>query len=145
MSSAGHRWRPGQSGNPAGRPRNATLLARAIRDQTGNGDELVEFALATLRDASVRRRDRLDALRWLADRGFGAAPLVVEVSSGDEPPAANYDALDAAELELLVALLDKIEAPPAGSRGAALDLAVQADVRLGLLDPAGDPREDGAT
>src|ERR1044071_8420231 len=63
-------FRKGVSGNAGGRPRG---LAQAVRDATGDGQELVAFMLTVVRGQHrhVRVRDRIDAATWLADRAFG--------------------------------------------------------------------------
>jgi hypothetical protein len=71
---------PGVSGNPSGRAKG---FAAYIRQQTDDGRELVEFALDVLR--GKRRapvKVRLEALAWLADHGWGKAPIVHEVPDG---------------------------------------------------------------
>lgn len=76
-------WRPGQSGNPSGRPAG---FARRIRELTRNGEELVEFALKVLRGeistldtkgegvVLPNFKERIEALKWLSERGWGRAP-----------------------------------------------------------------------
>ncbi len=78
-------FRPGQSGNPGGRPKS---LLTGIRQHVGHdGEKLVEawatiaFGTATAirkqfgRVTKVTTRDRLMAMKELADRGWGR-PLV---------------------------------------------------------------------
>jgi hypothetical protein len=60
---------PGQSGNPGGRPRG---LARRVRELVGDdGDEIVRFMFETVTNSNARMADRIEAARWLGDRGFG--------------------------------------------------------------------------
>ena len=62
---------PGHSGNPGGRPRG---LARRVRELVGdNGELILEFMVDVLGDETARTADRLQAAKWLADRGFGKA------------------------------------------------------------------------
>ena len=75
-------WKPGQSGNPAGRPKS---LMDLIKTQTKNGNVLIDVAMAiltqeTYRNQTVKIADRLEALKWLADRGWGKAIQPVEHS-----------------------------------------------------------------
>lgn len=79
-AAPGRPFRPGQSGNPGGRPKG---LAALIRQQTGDGAELVGFALKVLRSSRQDPRLRLQACEWLADRGFGKAVQSHEVTGAD--------------------------------------------------------------
>lgn len=93
----GRGFRPGQSGNPGGRPKGLAALAR---EAVGGGHDLVAFYLAVfkgdtkaLRTRKVTMRDRLQAGEWLAERGFGKAPIVVGIPEDDEPHVDFNDAL----------------------------------------------------
>jgi hypothetical protein len=78
-------WKPGQSGNPSGRPRGTRDLAGYVLESTGGGKELVD-ALASIargvmpnvpvqegfrarKDQQVRPADQLKAIEMLLDRG----------------------------------------------------------------------------
>ena len=81
---------PGQSGNPGGRPKG---LARATRELVGDdGNKLAEFWFSIMQDETRRDRDRLEASRLLADRGWGKAPAYAAIEESDP--------LDLASLEL---------------------------------------------
>lgn len=71
-------FKPGQSGNPGGRPAG---LAALVKQETRDGAELVEFYLRILRGKRQPLRYRLEAASWLADRGFGKAVQQVEVGN----------------------------------------------------------------
>jgi hypothetical protein len=67
----GKGFRPGQSGNPGGRPKG---LAKATRELVGeDGMPLVELWLSIAMDPLRRDADRLRASELLADRGWGKA------------------------------------------------------------------------
>lgn len=106
-------WEKGQSGNLAGRPRgtHGAMLARMIRSGTKQGAELVEFAQEVLRgkitvqivtkdgevvDIGPSVKDRLDAMKWLADRGWGRTP---DATTGDDGEPAVPPELGETELE----------------------------------------------
>ncbi len=73
----------GVSGNPGGRPKG---LARYVRELVGDdGRRIADFMLEVLDDETERTETRLKAAGWLADRGFGKAPLTMEAASKGEP------------------------------------------------------------
>ncbi len=78
-------FKKGISGNPSGRPKS---FGESIRRLTRDGEELVQLALKVLRgklsvkmfdkegnphDAEPSIKERLEAMKWLADRGWGKA------------------------------------------------------------------------
>lgn len=63
-----HRWRPGQSGNPRGRPRKGSALTDAIQAKVDTA-ELVDIALQLARSGEAEST-RLQALAWLRDSGY---------------------------------------------------------------------------
>jgi len=86
-TNMGHLWKPGESGNPGGRPKG---LARLVRDSTKDGKLIVEQMVKILTGKTIKGawgspayRDILDAAKWLADRGFGHSELTLDVN-GDE-------------------------------------------------------------
>ena len=76
-------FRPGESGNPGGRPKGLGALVRA---QTGEGAELVAFMLRVLRGRRQPLRLRMEAAAWLADRGFGKVPTPLEHAGPEGAP-----------------------------------------------------------
>ena len=77
-------WRRGQpSPNPGGRPKG---LASLVREQTKDGQELVEFMLKVLRSKRHPLRYKMEAVGWLADRGYGKALQQTEISGPDAEP-----------------------------------------------------------
>jgi hypothetical protein len=69
------------SGNPGGRPKG---LVRRIREETRDGEELVDYMLAVLRAEGESTSPRVEAASWLADRGFGRPQQTTLVGSADE-------------------------------------------------------------
>jgi len=89
-------WKPGQSGNPSGRPRGTRDLAGYVLEATGGGKELVDSLLSIDRgvmpnipvqegsrprkDQQVRPADQLKAIEMLLDRGFGRSPQQLDIA-----------------------------------------------------------------
>ena len=79
----------GVSGNPSGRPRG---LSRATRELVGeDGMPLVELWWRIAQDPMVRTRDRLEASRLLADRGWGKAPTYAAIEESDPLDLASLE------------------------------------------------------
>jgi hypothetical protein len=88
----GRPFAKGTSGNPGGRPKG---LSRAARELVGeDGMPLVELWWSIASDPMRRDRDRLEASRLLADRGWGKAAVFTQ-QEGD--PLDLADAERAAE------------------------------------------------
>lgn len=75
----GNGFKPGQSGNPGGRPKG---IARAFRDTMGSPEEAARGLLEIARTAK-RPADRIAAWRELLDRGWGKAPAFAVMESDD--------------------------------------------------------------
>jgi hypothetical protein len=89
-------WKPGQSGNPSGRPRGTSDLAGYVLETTDGGKELVDALLCIARgvmpnvavqkssrprkDQQVRPADQLKAIEILLDRGFGRSPQQLDIA-----------------------------------------------------------------
>ena len=87
-------WKPGQSGNPSGRPRGTRDLAGYVLETTDGGKELVDALVSIAKgavpnlavqkgsrprkDQQVRPADQLKAIEMLLDRGFGRSPPVAQ-------------------------------------------------------------------
>ena len=109
-------WKPGQSGNPSGRPKGTRDLAGYVLETTDGGKELVDALICIARgvmpnvaaqessrprkDQQVRSADRLKAIEMLLDRGFGRSPQQLDIahSVSDRP----LESLSDATLQLLV-------------------------------------------
>ena len=103
----GKGWLPGQTGNPGGRPKG---LAEKVRGATRDGESLVRFFLAVsagkvpdehgraIKGKTVELRERIEAHKWLADRGYGKAVQPVEASGpGGGPMQFEAEILNAGE------------------------------------------------
>jgi hypothetical protein len=78
---------PGVSGNPLGRPKGLAALSRMIIDNTKGGVELMRWYLGIWRgDATPLGHlpsddQRFEAAQWLTERGWGKAPVQIDVSA----------------------------------------------------------------
>ncbi len=82
-------WKPGQSGNPRGRPSGARGLARYIREHTDDGRKLADFLLRVVDcedgkvgDCKITMDHKLEAVRILLNRGFGRPVEQIAVDGG---------------------------------------------------------------
>ena len=99
-------WKPGQSGNPSGRPKGTRDLAGYVLETTDGGKELVDALVSIARgvmpnvpaqegsrprkDQQVRPADQLNAIEMLLDRGFGKSPQQLDIAhSVSDRPFAN--------------------------------------------------------
>ena len=96
-------WKPGQSGNPSGRPKGTRDLAGYVLETTDGGKELIDALLSIARgvmpnvpvqegsrprkDQQVRPADQLKAIEMLLDRSFGRSPQQLDIahSVSDRP------------------------------------------------------------
>ena len=91
----GKGFTPGVSGNPGGRPKG---LSRRVRELVGeDGEAIAEYMLSVMHDERARTADRIEAGKWLANRGFGTAPLVID--AGMSPEHVLQDFLGRLSLE----------------------------------------------
>lgn len=73
-------WKPGQSGNPAGRPR----VVAEIRDLArSHGPEALETLARIMRDKAARPDARARAAEALLDRGYGRSPTTLAGEGGE--------------------------------------------------------------
>ena len=84
----GKGFTPGVSGNPGGRPKG---LSRRVRELGGeDGEAIANYMLSVMNDERARTADRIEAGKWLANRGFGTAPLVIEAGVTPEQLLQDY-------------------------------------------------------
>ncbi len=107
----GVRFKPGQTGNPGGRPKTKGFPER-IRQATRDGEELIEVALQVLRDTELSASTRLKALEWLGDRMLGKAPQLVAVEQVDPEKRLSFEHMPLEErLELERLMTRALEGP----------------------------------
>lgn len=129
LRDAKGRLLPGQVNNPRGR--GASLfgqkIAQYIRKETDNGRELIKMAIeiAFGRVPGARVSDQVACLQMLLDRGFGKAPLTIDVNGGKGgmiPIEAAQAALGVMAGESLLETLAALEARRADERDDVIDV-----------------------
>jgi hypothetical protein len=80
-----------------------------VRELVGDdGHEIAEFMLSVMDDERARNADRIEAAKWLADRGFGKAALVIEAGLSPEHLLLDcFSKLSLEDLEAMQAILEK--------------------------------------
>ena len=73
-----------------------------------DGELIVEYMLSVMNDERARTADRIEAGKWLANRGFGTAPLVIETGVTPEHFLQDYfSKFSIEDLETMRAILRK--------------------------------------
>ena len=102
-------YRPGLSGNPNGRA--VDLIGHMVRT-TGTAqkcyDLLVQVVEGKVRGAQVR--DRINAARYLVDRGYGQPPRTLQIE-GQVTHTGVLDGQPVSVLRSLLAIADSIQSP----------------------------------
>ena len=85
MAGTGHKWQPGQSGNPKGRPKTGKrltdVLRRVLDEPTAEGRTKADDLAETL--WKLAEQGNLDALKYIYDRLDGK-PVETQQLSGAE-------------------------------------------------------------
>lgn len=99
----GRGFQPGQSGNPGGRPKG---LSRRVRELVGNdGRAIAEYMLSVMTDERARTADRMEAAKWLADRGFGRAVQALDIDV--HPSSLDINDFSTDDLRAIAEILSK--------------------------------------
>ena len=94
-----------QSGNPGGRPKG---LARRVRELVGdNGEAIAAFMFELMTDPTARNADRIEAAKWLGDRGFGRPIQGVDLSVNQVTLEDLFRGMATEDLEAMIAIYDK--------------------------------------
>jgi hypothetical protein len=75
-----------------------------MRDLVGDdGEAIAVYMLSVMKDETARTADRLEAAKWLADRGFGRTVQTLDLDVTAHPPI-DVTQLSDADLEALIAI-----------------------------------------
>ena len=78
-----------------------------MRELVGdNGELIVHFMVDVLRDETANDGDRLEAAKWLADRGCGKPVQAVEIDVAPQP-SLDFSMYSLEDLETMIAILEK--------------------------------------
>lgn len=110
-------WKPGQSGNPKGRPRTGLAFAERIRERV-SPDVVIDLAMAVAADETLTAERRLAALLPLVDRGYTKPPTDqnLHLSQANEASEYDYSKLTVEQLRLRVELDDLARVDSASPR-----------------------------
>jgi hypothetical protein len=102
------RFRPGQSGNPGGRPKG---IAAAVKDRV-KPEDLVDILVEVAQDPRAKASERIAAVKELTDRGWGKAPAFAAIEGSDPLELGAIAAEAQAIADELTARRIAREAPP---------------------------------
>ena len=104
------KFKDGQSGNPAGRPKKLPEINSLLADVLGEEKDGITAADAILKKLrQMATQGNLRAAEILLDRAYGKPKQAVEHSGKDGGPIQTFDVsrLSAAEADAMLALMDK--------------------------------------
>ena len=95
-------WKPGQSGNPAGRSGLFLEMQRRAREAT---PELIGYLLEIARDGSEDARNRIVAIQIMLERGWGKVQAEYDPAQEKVPMVVDPSRLTPEQRESIVAAL----------------------------------------
>jgi len=116
-------WKPGQSGNPRGRPRAGLAFAERVRERV-DPDMVIELAMRVASDESLSPQERLIALWPLIDRGYVKPPAGLDLNVSREQDEPSLEHLSTERLRELLAEIDGGPALTDGSANRALPTTI---------------------
>lgn len=97
-------WKPGQSGNPKGRPRSGLAFAERVRERI-DPDLIIDLAVRVAADETLSPKTRLEALWPLIDRGFIKPPTTIAAQVQTTTTTRDWSAVPLEERRALLAQL----------------------------------------
>ncbi len=116
-AAPGRPFKPGESGNPSGRPKGIATAAREVIKNNPRG--LLEILLSIAEDEKEKASERRACVESLLDRAYGKAPAFAPID-GENP--LDLESIDRRILTVLDELASKREAKAADG-GEAQPLA----------------------
>ena len=102
-------FKPGQSGNPGGRPKVKLADGRTLTDLAREfTSEAVETLAEVMRDKQAPAAARVAAADKILNRGWGQAPQTISIT--EEPNALDLAKLNDEQIEAMVTIRDLIDA-----------------------------------
>lgn len=108
-------------------------MSRRVRELVGDdGHAIAEYMFTVLADEGERAADRMEAAKWLADRGFGKAVQALDIDVNQQSLDITHVSTD--DLEAIVGILRKY------SQDAA-ELAESGEFRFSVGSAAASSRQ----
>ncbi len=86
-------------------------MAAYIRKKTNGFKDLVKIAIDIAKNETAKNSERMDAIRWLADRGLGKTPQIIEISTSSDSTSISIVDMTIEELRVLDRMAERLEAP----------------------------------
>ena len=99
------RWKPGQSGNPAGRKPTGLAFAERVREKV-DPDIVIDAALKILRTAE-KESDRLAAATFLRDSGWVKPPVQLSIEAHGQVQSYSLAHLTMSEQSEILSALQR--------------------------------------
>jgi hypothetical protein len=95
MSKSSTSFKPGQSGNPAGRPKDGYAANNRLKAYCRQfGEEAIGVILAVMRDPKEAGKTRIYAAELVLNRGFGKPDVDKSGEAGEVPERITNDQAD---------------------------------------------------
>ena len=83
-------------------------MTRRVRELVGdNGEAIASFMFELMTDERARNADRIEAAKWLGDRGWGRPLQSIDVDVKQVTLEDLFRGMDTPDLEAMVAIFDR--------------------------------------